>query len=298
MGPSLAIAEVVQQLVNGLALGSVYALIALGYTMVYGIIRLINFAHGDIFMLGAYYGYFLITSFKLPFVLALPTAMLLAAITGMTIEKLAYKPLRKAPRIAALITAIGVSLLLQNLGLILFKARPRPYPEVMPIKIWDIGGVIVSNMQLVMLGTSVALMLLLSLIVYKTKIGKAMRAVSHDKDAARLMGIDVDTIISITFAIGSALAAAAGILVGFYYNRIMPTMGVMYGLKAFVAAVVGGIGVIPGAMMGGMLMGLSEVLVIGFVSSTLKDAIAFIILIFILLVKPAGLFGKAGREKV
>lgn len=298
MGPNVAIAEVVQQLVNGLALGSVYSLIALGYTMVYGIVRLVNFAHGDIFMLGAYYGFFLITLLKLPFVVALPLAMLLAAVSGMIIERLAYKPLRKAPRIAALITAIGVSLLLQNLGLIIFKARPRPFPQVMDVKIWDIGGVIISNMQLVMLGTSLVLMLLLNLIVYRTKIGKAMRAVSHDKDAARLMGIDVDTIISITFAIGSALAAAAGMLVGFYYNRLMPTMGVMYGLKAFVAAVVGGIGVIPGAMLGGMLMGLSEVMVIAFVSSSLKDAIAFIILIFILLVKPAGLFGKAGREKV
>lgn len=298
MGPSLKIAEVVQQLVNGLALGSVYSLIALGYTMVYGIVRLINFAHGDIFMLGAYYGFFLITLLKLPFVVALPAAMLLAALSGVIIEKLAYKPLRKAPRIAALITAIGVSLLLQNLGLIIFKARPRPFPQVMDIKIWDIGGVIISNMQIVMLGTSLVLMILLSLFVYRTKVGKAMRAVSHDKDAARLMGIDVDSIISVTFAIGSALAAAAGILVGFYYNRIMPNMGVMYGLKAFVAAVVGGIGVLPGAMAGGMIMGLSEVFVIGFVSSTLKDAIAFVILILILLIKPAGLFGKAGREKV
>jgi branched-chain amino acid transport system permease protein len=288
----------IQQLVNGLALGSVYSLIALGYTMVYGIVRLINFAHGDIFMIGAYYGYYLIRNFKIPFIAAMPLAMLLAALTGMIIEKLAYKPLRKAPRIAALITAIGVSLLLQNLGLKLFQARPKPFPEIMAIKIWDIGGVIISNMQIVMLGTSVLLMLLLSLVVYKTKIGKAMRAVSFDKDAARLMGIDVDTIISVTFGLGSALAAAAGILVGFYYNRIMPTMGTMYGLKAFVAAVVGGIGIIPGAMAGGMLMGLSEVMVIGAGWSTLKDAIAFVILIIILLVKPSGLFGKAGREKV
>nr|HPM64519.1 branched-chain amino acid ABC transporter permease [Bacillota bacterium] len=193
MGPNLAIAEVVQQLVNGLALGSVYSLIALGYTMVYGIVRLINFAHGDIFMLGAYYGFFIITLLKLPFVLALPLAMLLAALSGMIIERLAYKPLRKAPRIAALITAIGVSLLLQNLGLIIFKSRPRPFPQVMDIKIWDVGGVIISNMQIVLLGTSLGLMIILSLIVYKTKIGKAMRAVSHDKDAARLMGINVDS---------------------------------------------------------------------------------------------------------
>jgi len=288
----------IQQLVNGLALGSVYSLIALGYTMVYGIVRLINFAHGDIFMLGAYYGYYLIKNFKIPFIAAMPLAMLLAAVSGVIIEKLAYKPLRKAPRIAALITAIGVSLLLQNVGLKVFEARPKPYPPIMDVKIWDIGGVIISNMQIVMLGTSVFLMLLLSFVVYRTKIGKAMRAVSFDKDAARLMGIDVDTIISITFALGSALAAAAGILVGFYYNRIMPTMGVMYGLKAFVAAVVGGIGYLPGAMAGGMLMGLSEVMVIGAGWSTLKDAIAFAILIIILLVKPAGLFGKAGREKV
>lgn len=296
MGTNLPV--LIQQLVNGLALGSVYSLIALGYTMVYGIVRLINFAHGDIFMIGAYYGYYLIRNFKIPFIAAMPLAMLLAALTGMIIEKLAYKPLRKAPRIAALITAIGVSLLLQNVGLKLFQARPKPFPEIMAIKIWDIGGVIISNMQIVMLGTSIMLMLLLSLVVYKTKIGKAMRAVSFDKDAARLMGIDVDTIISVTFGLGSALAAAAGILVGFYYNRIMPTMGTMYGLKAFVAAVVGGIGIIPGAMAGGMLMGLSEVMVIGAGWSTVKDAIAFVILIIILLVKPSGLFGKAGREKV
>ncbi|HON43115.1 MAG TPA: branched-chain amino acid ABC transporter permease [Bacillota bacterium] len=289
---------VIQQLVNGLALGSVYALIALGYTMVYGIIRLINFAHGDIFMLGAYYGYFAITMFNIPFALALPLTMILAAVTGMAVERLAYKPLRQAPRIASLITAIGVSLLLQNLGLKFFEARPRPYPRIMSMVVWDVGGVVVSNVQLIMLGLAIGLMVLISLIVYRTKIGKAMRAVSFDKDAARLMGIDADMVISVTFALGSALAAAGGMLVGFYYNRISPTMGTMYGLKAFVAAVVGGIGIVPGAMLGGLIMGVAEVFVIAFVSSTLKDAIAFAILIVILLFKPAGLLGRAVREKV
>ncbi len=289
---------VIQQLVNGLALGSVYALIALGYTMVYGIIRLINFAHGDIFMLGAYYGYFAITMFRIPFALALPLTMILAAVTGMAVERLAYKPLRQAPRIASLITAIGVSLLLQNLGLKFFEARPRPYPRIMSTVVWDVGGVVVSNVQLIMLALAVGLMVLISLIVYRTKIGKAMRAVSFDKDAARLMGIDADMVISVTFALGSALAAAGGMLVGFYYNRISPTMGTMYGLKAFVAAVVGGIGIVPGAMLGGLIMGVAEVFVIAFVSSMLKDAIAFAILIVILLFKPAGLLGRAAREKV
>jgi len=294
----LDISMVVQQLVNGLALGSVYALIALGYTMVYGIVRLINFAHGDIFMLGAYYGYFAITMFKIPFALALPLAMGLAAVTGMAVERLAYKPLRQAPRIASLITAIGVSLLLQNLGLKFFEARPRPYPRIIPMVVWDVGGVVVSNVQLIMLALAIALMVLISLIVYRTKIGKAMRAVSFDKDAARLMGIDADMVIGVTFALGSALAAAGGMLVGFYYNRISPTMGAMYGLKAFVAAVVGGIGIVPGAMLGGLIMGVAEVFVIAFVSSMLKDAIAFAILIVILLFKPAGLLGRAVREKV
>jgi branched-chain amino acid transport system permease protein len=298
LGSGLVFGEIVQQIVNGLALGSIYALIALGYTMVYGIIRLINFAHGEIFMLGAYYGFFLITKFRVPFYFALPLAMALASLTGMTIERLVYKPLRRAPRIAALITAIGMSLFLQNLGLKLFEARPRPYPRVIRTVVWDVGGVIISNTQLIMLGTAIGLMLLLSYIVYRTKVGKAMRAVSFDKDAARLMGIDVDSIISVTFALGSALAAAGGILVGFYYNRIAPTMGVMYGLKAFVSAVVGGIGIVPGAMLGGMIMGVAEVFVIAWVSSMLKDAIAFAILIVILLVKPAGLLGRAVREKV
>lgn len=298
MSGSLDLSIIIQQLVNGVALGSVYALIALGYTMVYGIIRLINFAHGDIFMLGAYFGYFAITLFNLPFAVALPLAMCLAAATGIIVERLAYRPLRQAPRIASLITAIGVSLLLQNLGLKFFKARPRPYPQIMPLVVWDVGGVVISNVQVLMLALALALMILISLIVYKTKIGKAMRAVSYDKDAARLMGIDADAIISITFALGSALAAAAGILVGFYYNRIFPTMGTMYGLKAFIAAVVGGIGIVPGAMLGGLIMGIAEVSVTAFVSSTLKDAIAFAILIIILLFKPAGLLGQAVQEKV
>ena len=298
MSGGLDVSMVIQQLVNGLALGSVYALIALGYTMVYGIIRLINFAHGDIFMLGAYYGYFAITMFNIPFALALPLTMILAAVTGMAVERLAYKPLRQAPRIASLITAIGVSLLLQNLGLKFFEARPRPYPRIMSTVVWDVGGVVVSNVQLIMLALAVGLMVLISLIVYRTKIGKAMRAVSFDKDAARLMGIDADMVISVTFALGSALAAAGGMLVGFYYNRISPTMGTMYGLKAFVAAVVGGIGIVPGAMLGGLIMGVAEVFVIAFVSSMLKDAIAFAILIVILLFKPAGLLGRAAREKV
>ncbi len=294
----LDMSQILQQVVNGLALGSVYALIALGYTMVYGIIRLINFAHGDVFMLGAYYGYYAITALRIPFALAIPLSMGLGALTGVVIERLAYKPLRQAPRIAALITAIGVSLLIQNLGLKLFESRPKPYPRIMRTVVWDVGGVVFSNTQVVMLGVSLLLMVLISLFVYRTKTGKALRAVAFDRDAARLMGIDSDRIILVTFALGSALAAAGGMLVGFYYNRITPTMGSMYGLKAFVAAVVGGIGIVPGAMLGGLIMGIAEVFVVAFVSSTLKDAIAFAVLIVVLLVKPAGLLGKAAREKV
>lgn len=290
--------QILQQLVNGLALGSVYALIALGYTMVYGIVRLINFAHGEVFMLGAYYGFYAITKLHIPFILAMPLAMGMAALTGVIIERLAYRPLRQAPRIAALITAIGVSLLIQNLGLKLFESRPRPYPQIMRTVVWDVGGVVFSNAQVVMLGVALLLMVLISLFVYKTKTGKALRAVAFDRDAARLMGIDSDRIILVTFALGSALAAAGGVLVGFYYNRITPTMGTMYGLKAFVAAVVGGIGIVPGAMLGGVIMGVAEVFVVAFVSSTLKDAIAFAVLIVVLLVKPAGLLGRAVREKV
>jgi branched-chain amino acid transport system permease protein len=290
--------QLIQQLINGVSLGSIYALIALGYTMVYGIIRLINFAHGDIYMLGAYVGFFATTVFKLSFLPALILAMIVAAAVGVVIERLAYKPLRNAPKIAVLITAIGVSLFLEYSGMLLVTPQPRTFPEVFPAAIYNVGGIVVNSQQIVILVVSLALMVLLTYIVHRTKTGKAMRAVSFDTDAARLMGIDVDRTVSITFAIGSGLAAAAGVLVGVYYNSIDPLMGIMPGLKAFVAAVLGGIGIIPGAMLGGVILGVIEALVSGFISSTFRDAAAFGILIIILLFRPSGLLGKNVREKV
>lgn len=287
-----------QQLINGISLGSIYALIALGYTMVYGIIRLINFAHGDIYMVGAYVGFFATSVLKLSFLPALLMAMAIAAVVGIVIERAAYRPLRNAPKIAILITAIGVSLLLEYGGILLVTPQPRTFPAVFPAQMYNIGGMIINSQQIVILTVSLALMVLLTYIVNRTKVGKAMRAVSYDTDAARLMGIDVDRVISVTFAIGSGLAAAAGVLVGVYYNSIDPLMGIMPGLKAFVAAVLGGIGIIPGAMAGGLILGVIEALVSGFISSTFRDAAAFGILIIILLFKPAGLLGKNIREKV
>lgn len=290
--------QLIQQLINGVSLGSIYALIALGYTMVYGIIKLINFAHGDIYMLGAYVGFFATAVFKMSFIPALITAMIAAAAAGMIIERLAYRPLRNAPKIAVLITAIGVSLLLEYGGMLLVSPQPRTFPAVFEAQAYNIGGFIINNQQVVILAVSIILMVVLTYVVNKTMVGKAMRAVSFDTDAARLMGIDVNRVISFTFGIGSALAAAAGVLVGVYYNSIDPLMGIMPGLKAFVAAVLGGIGVIPGAMAGGIILGVIEALVSGFISSTFRDAAAFAILIIILLFKPSGLFGKNVREKV
>lgn len=290
--------QLAQQLINGLSLGSIYALIALGYTMVYGIIRLINFAHGDIYMLGAYVGFFATTVFHLSFFPSLVLAMATAAVVGMVIERVAYRPMRAAPKIAVLITAIGVSLLLEYGGMLLVTPQPRTFPKVFPDQVYHLGGLVVNLQQLVIMITAVLLMLFLTFIVNRTKVGKAMRAVSFDTDTAQLMGIDVNRVIAFTFAIGSGLAAAAGVLVGIYYNSIDPLMGIMPGLKAFVAAVLGGIGIIPGAMLGGVIMGVIEALVSGFISSTYRDAAAFAILIIILLFKPAGLLGQNVREKV
>ncbi|WP_003541051.1 branched-chain amino acid ABC transporter permease [Desulfotomaculum nigrificans] len=288
-----------QQLINGISLGSIYALIALGYTMVYGIVQLINFAHGDVYMVGAYLGFFATAILGWSFLPALVMAMIVCAILGVVIEKLAYKPLRNAPRITALITAIGVSLFLEYGTMLLVTPQVRTFPQVLPEVQWKLfGNLTVSNRQVIILVITIVLMVLLQYIVHKTKIGKAMRAVSYDKQAAQLMGINVNQTISATFAIGSALAAAAGVLVGIYYNAINPLMGIMPGLKAFVAAVLGGIGIIPGAMTGGFLLGIVEAMVSGYGKSLYRDPVAFVILIIILIVKPAGLFGKNVREKV
>jgi branched-chain amino acid transport system permease protein len=290
--------QIFQQIVNGLSLGSIYALIALGYTMVYGIVKLINFAHGDVMMVGAYSGWFAITALHMPFLPALIFSMLSCALLGVLIERIAYKPLRNATRIAALITAIGVSLFLEYGGMLLVTAQVRTYPPVFPETRYEIYGVIFKYGDIVMLVTSVVLMVLLHITVQYTKMGKAMRAVSFDKDAALLMGINTNNIISFTFAIGSALAAAAGVLMGVYFNTIDPLMGIIPGLKAFVAAVLGGIGIIPGAMVGGLALGLVESIVSGLGASTWRDAVSFLILILVLIIKPSGLFGKNVREKV
>ncbi len=293
-------------MVNGVTWGSVYALIALGYTMVYGILRLINFAHGDIYMLGAFIGLYTSRWLRagedpspVKAMLVLLASMALSAVIGMVIERLAYKPVRKSPRLAALITAIGVSLLLENGGVLVFGADPKFFPQLIPSHTIKLGmGVTMSNQQLIVIVVSLVLMFALRVLVTKTRVGKAMQAVSHNHMAASLMGISVDRIITFTFMIGSALAAAAGVRVALQSPKIEPYMGIMPGLKAFVAAVLGGIGNIPGAVVGGLVMGIAEVLVTGYLSPTYRDAIAFVLLIVILLVRPAGIFGKAVTEKV
>ena len=300
--------EFFQQLANGIAWGSIYALIALGYTMVYGILRLINFAHGDVYMVGAFAAYFLaralgvgtvVNASPLLAAVVLLGSMVICAALGMLIELLAYRPVRRSSRITALITAIGVSLLLENAGIILFGADPKFFPQVIaPRTIRLAEGVLVTNHQIMVVLVSLVLMVGLTLFIQKTRTGKAMRAVAFHRDAASLMGIPTDRIITITFAVGSALAAAAGFLVGLTNPKIEPLMGIMPGIKAFVAAVLGGIGSIPGAVIGGLLMGISEYMVVGYISSTYRDAIAFVILIIVLLLKPAGILGRNVAEKV
>ena len=290
--------QLVQQLINGISLGSIYALIALGYTMIYGIIKLINFAHGDVYMVGAYIGFFAITQAGLGVVPALLISMVTTGILGMVIEKLAYKPLRHAPRISVLITAIGVSFFLEYTSMYFVTPTPRTFPAVLDNVAFNVGPFVVNGQQLMIFAVTILLMVILTYIVQRTKTGKAMRAASYDTETAQLMGIDSDRVISFTFGIGSALAAAAGVLVGIYYNSIDPLMGIMPGVKAFVAAVLGGIGILPGAVVGGLILGVVEALVAGFVSSTFRDAAAFAILILVLLFKPTGIFGKNTREKV
>ena len=288
-----------QQLVNGLAVGSIYALIALGYTMVYGTIKLINFAHGDVYMMGAFIGYFAVMVLKMNVFVALLVAMVACAVLGVVIERVAYKPLRNSTRVAALITAIGVSYLLENAMSYFFGAESRPFPSDFGTETFTIfGDISVNGKQILIFGVTVVLMALLQFIVRYTKMGKAMRAVAVDEQAAQLMGIDVDGVISFTFALGSALAGIAGVLVGVYYNTISTTMGITVGLKAFVAAVLGGIGSIPGAMVGGYLIGLLETMVSFFGYSPYRDGVVYFLLFIILIVLPAGLFGKNVREKV
>jgi branched-chain amino acid transport system permease protein len=298
--------NLLQQLLNGVTWGSIYALIALGYTMVYGVLRLINFAHGEVYMMGAMSGYYAAHWLGLggaPSVLGLAGVLVISmaacGMLGAVIERVAYRPLRGAGRLAPLITAIGVSLLLQNAGQLVFGADPKFFPPLVEShEVFRAGEVAVSNIQLTVLVTAVLLMAALEFIVQRTRFGRAMRAVSYDAPAAALMGVPVDRVIAGTFVLGSMLAAAAGILVGLSNPKIDPLMGLMPGLKAFVAAVLGGIGSVPGAMVGGLLLGVIETLVTGYLSSTYRDAIAFVILVVILLYRPTGLFGAPQTEKV
>lgn len=290
------------QLINGLQMGAIYALIALGYTMVYGIIKLINFAHGDLMMVGGYLILFTMSGLGLPIWLAVIVSMLLTALLGMLIERVAYKPLRNASRLSALITAIGVSLLLQNAMMLIFTSTPRRFPDVTSqLPAIELGGNRISIMALISVLAAVVLMVILQLFVTRSRTGKAMRAVSEDMKAAQLMGINVNSIISVTFAIGSALAAFAALLYLMAYPQVDPYMGAMPGIKAFIAAVLGGIGVIPGAMLGGFLLGLIEALTKAYIPSAftqLADAAVFVVLILVLLFKPVGLLGRPAKVKV
>lgn len=287
-----------QQLINGVVTGSTYALIALGYTMVYGVLQLINFAHGEIYMVGAFAGLLLVTVAKLPFPLALLLAMAAAALVGVTVEFLAYRPLRRSSRLAVLISAIGMSIFLQNLGLWIWGPSTRSFLPPFRVTSVEIAGLRTNTLSLLTLLIALLIMVGLQLLVMRTKLGKAMRAVAQDRETAALMGISVNRTITYTFAIGSALAAAAGVMVGMLFNAVTPNMGIMPGLKGFVAAVLGGIGNIPGAMLGGLVLGLAEVLGVALLSSQWRDAIAFAILILVLLYRPSGLLGRRVQEKV
>ncbi len=290
---------ILQQLVNGLQLGAIYALIALGYTMVYGVLRLINFAHGDIFMFGSFVAYFLIARWQMPLYLVFVVTMAVTALLGVVVEKVAYKPLRGAPRISLLITAVGVSLFLEYFLSLnsMFTPNYIAFPRPFEVVAYDLWLVAITNIQLIIFSVTAASLFLLYLLVYRSKHGRAMRAVSHNQETASLMGINVDATISFTFAVGTALAGLGGILYGFAYPQINVFMGIMPGIKCFIAAVLGGIGLVHGAVVGGLVIGVSEVFVSAFLSSTLRDGVIFVILLLVLLFRPNGFFGKR-REKV
>jgi branched-chain amino acid transport system permease protein len=290
--------KVIEQILNGMRSGSIYALIAIGYTMVYGIAKMINFAHGDIIMVGAYALYVAIGLLHIPVIPAILFTILICSVLGVLIERIAYKPLRKAQPLAVLITAIGMSYFLQSAAQLIFKATPIPFASIINVDSFKIKNITVSGTTIVTLIVTTICMVLLTLFINKTKTGSAMRAVSEDKGAAELMGINVNKTISMTFAIGSALAAIAGILYISQYQSLKPTMGALPGIKAFVAAVLGGIGNVPGAMLGGILLGLIESLSKAYISTELSDAIVFGVLVLVLLLKPSGLLGKNRTEKV
>ena len=290
-----------QQLVNAISLGSLYALLAIGYTMVYGILRLINFAHGDIFMLSTYIAFYAMTSFLLPWYVSFSIAIVLTVVFGILLEKGAYRPLRNSPRISIMISAIGASFLIQNLAIVIFGGRPKAFPSV-PIfsNIIQFFGISTSSVSVIIPIVTIIVLIVLGYIINQTKMGMAMRAVSRDYEAARLMGINVNTVISFTFGIGSGLAAIGGVMWGLRYPQLIPLIGLMPGLKCFIAAVVGGIGNVKGAVIGGFILGFGEIMIVAASSalSGYRDAFAFILLIVILLLKPAGIMGKSTVEKV
>ena len=292
--------SLLSHLMNGLSLGSVYAIIALGYTMVYGIAKMLNFAHGDVIMIGAYVSFCAVHYWKLPPLVAVAVAMVACTVLGIVIERLAYKPLRQATSLAVLITALGMSYLLQNAALLIWGSSPKVFPNMIGVPALSLmgGRLIIKGEAIVTIAACVIIMIALTLFTSKTKMGKAMRVVSEDKGAAELMGINVNQTISVTFAIGSALAAIAGVLLCTAYPALTPTTGSMPGIKAFTAAVFGGIGSIPGAMIGGILLGVIEILGKAYISMELGDAFVFAVLIIVLLVKPTGLLGKKVHEKV
>jgi branched-chain amino acid transport system permease protein len=285
---------ILAQFINGLQLGAVYALIALGYTMVYGVLRLINFAHGDIFMFGAFTAYYLISKWDVPIYLVFPITMAVTALLGFLIEKIAYRPLRSAPKISLLITAVGVSLFLEYFLSLnsLFTPNYIGFPRPFEVTGYELPLFTVTNVQFIIFAVTALSLFLLYLLIYYTKYGRAMRALSHDREVASLMGIPVDGIISLTFIVGAALAGLGGILYSFAYPQINVFMGIMPGIKSFIAAVLGGIGIIHGAVLGGLIIGVSEVFVSAFLSSTLRDGVIFFILFLVLLLKPSGIFGK------
>ncbi len=290
--------EFLSNLISGLSLGAIYALIALGYTMVYGIAKMLNFAHGDVIMIGAFTVLATVATAGFPWYVGIIASVIVCTVLGVTIEKIAYKPLRKANPLSVLITAIGVSYFLQSVALLIFGSGKQSFPTVIKANPIKFGSLIIQGNSVVTLIITTIIMVVLTLFINKTKLGKAMRAVSEDKDAAELMGISVNRTISLTFAIGSALAAVAGIFYGSTYGFVDPYAGAMPGIKAFVAAVFGGIGSIPGAMLGGILLGIIENLSKAYISTDLADAIVFGVLIVVLIVKPTGLLGKKIREKV
>lgn len=289
---------ILQQVLNALQLGSIYALIALGYSMVYGVLRLINFAHGDMFMIGSYAALLLAVAFHWPLIVVLPLTFVSIAMLGVTIERLAYKPLRNAPRVSAVITALGVGLFLETITLAVIGPEPRKFPALIELHLLQTGSLTVSNIQLTIIVVSIALMVGLDRFVAKTRTGMAMRALSWDQTYVPLLGINVDRVVSFTFALGAGLASVAGIFVGLAYPIIDPYMGILIGWKAFVSAVVGGIGSVKGAVVGGFLLGAVEIFSAAFLPSTYKDMIVFGMLLLILLVKPAGLFGMPMQKKV